>query len=129
MKTNNPNSIETAAWGLACKWWEVSPVGYERKLHILVDAAQEIGKLEIIGQIRDMLPRNMAIEDSWGCAQMQVKYVDEVRRLPDAPRANVVVSGASGREVPARVRAEMVARGSHEVQNWDTVGMETSVHM
>ena len=22
MKTNNPNSVETAAWGLACNWWD-----------------------------------------------------------------------------------------------------------
>ena len=120
MKTNNPNSIETAAWGLACEWWESSKIIHDRKPDLLVEAVQAIGKLEIIGQIRDMLPRNRAIEGSRENPQTQVKYVDDLKRVPPVLAPNAIVSMASGKEVTdrdSRVRAATADRSSHEMQN------------
>ena len=64
--TNNPRSVETAAWSLACEWWDFSQQSYVEKSQILLDAVDRIGKAALKSDIHALLempsPRQELVE-------------------------------------------------------------------
>ena len=53
-RTDNPHSIEIAAWRLACKWWYSNDT-------IAVDAKKEILKQTILGMGKDIVIENLGL--------------------------------------------------------------------
>ena len=53
--TNNPRSVETAAWSLACKWWDSSPKSSTEKSQALIDAAEKVGKPTLVPEVESLL--------------------------------------------------------------------------
>ena len=53
--TNNSRSVETAAWSLACEWWDKNLESYAEKSKILLKAVENLGKADMVDQIQEML--------------------------------------------------------------------------
>ena len=94
MKTNNPNSIETAAWCLACEWWKEGGQKYERKYLInkIKKAVLDLGKLELMGSIGEMIRENDRFHER---NQTEIRYEDEVRGSLKPPVTNATASEPS----------------------------------
>ena len=56
--TNHSKSVETAAWSLACEWWDASHESDADKSEILVQAVETTGKAEMVDRVREMLFKN-----------------------------------------------------------------------
>ena len=53
--TNNPRSVETAAWSLACEWWESSQQSHLEKSQMLLESADAVGKAALKPDIHALL--------------------------------------------------------------------------
>ena len=53
--TNNPRSVETAAWSLACEWWESSQQSHLEKSQILLESADSVGKATLKPDLHALL--------------------------------------------------------------------------
>ena len=56
--TNNSRSVETAAWSLACEWWDKNLESYAEKSKILLKAVENLGKADMVDKIQEMLHRD-----------------------------------------------------------------------
>ena len=55
VRTNNPHSIENAAWNLACRWWKVSTDDIHIKLNKLQTSVEVLGKFNLREEIKCMI--------------------------------------------------------------------------
>ena len=63
MLTNNPGSVESAGWGLACEWWKVGNESPAKRFEILCESAEAIGKHHLKETVREMIRDKVAQSD------------------------------------------------------------------
>ena len=54
-RTNHPDSVEGAALGLVCRWWDQEPETIQNKTADIIKVVKEMGKDRLVSWIEEKL--------------------------------------------------------------------------